>query len=113
MPLLVGLALLFSAAAVVVQQRLGRRGLAAWAGIWFLALSWHAVAAVPSHNLPLHDFERSPLPGVAMALGSTTAAAVVVLVSKRTFGAPAQALLGAVGYFGGAVVGLLVGMQIA
>jgi hypothetical protein len=60
----------------------GRYGLAVVAIGWVAAVSMHILASVPGPGIPLHDFERTPVPSIAATVAGTLAGAAFVVLKR-------------------------------
>ena len=78
--LLLGLpAMVFGAIGPTIRTRFGVTGLVFLGGASFVAVFIFAMVALPSADLQVHDFERSPLPGLAAAAAGPIAGVTVLI----------------------------------
>lgn len=84
--------LVFAALAVLSCRVLGRCGLIALAIGWVAVLSWYILASAPGPEVPLHDFEKTPVPALAGALAGTVAATGFLLTKGRKRPLPVRLL---------------------
>jgi hypothetical protein len=66
--LLLGPGAVFAMLAVSAKALSGPRGALVVAMLWVAVLSTHVVASLPSHDVQVHSFERSPAMGIAATL---------------------------------------------
>jgi hypothetical protein len=75
--------LAFAVLATIAFRFGGRVGLAV-AAIGWMAVRWmHILASLPAPDVPLHDFERSPVPGIAAMVAGTLAGGAFVVLQRR------------------------------
>src|SRR5687767_15157479 len=84
--------LVFAVLAILVHRVLGRYGLAALAIGWVAVLSWHILASAPGPEVPLHEFEKTPVPALAATIAGTVAAAAFVFRKGRKRTLPTRML---------------------
>lgn len=60
----------------------GRYGLAVVTIGWVAVLWMHILASVPGREVPLHDFERNPVPSIAGTVAGTLAGAAFVVLQR-------------------------------
>lgn len=71
----------------------GRPWLAAIAIAWVAVLSARILASVPGPEVPLHSFERTPVPELLAVLAATLAATVFVSTQRRKRNLPVRVLV--------------------
>lgn len=91
----------------------GQRPLVAFAILWLLMLVTKTVLSLPAEDLPLHDFERSPLPGIVSGIAAVLPAGAVIHAGYSTLRASVLIPLSGVLYGIGALVGAALGLLIA
>jgi hypothetical protein len=69
----------FAALAVLTHRAVGARGVVALAAVWAAMLSAYILASVPGSDVPLHSFERTPLPALIATVSGTVVATVLLL----------------------------------
>ena len=99
--------LVFAVLALLVYRVLGRYGLVAFAIAWVAGLATYILASVPGAEVPLHDFERTPVPALAATVAGTLAATAFVLMKGRERPVPIRVLATAGVYL---VVSMAVGI---
>ena len=75
--------LVFAVLAILVCRGLGRYGLVAFAIAWVAGLAMYILASAPGAEVPLHDFERTPVPALAATVAGTLATTAFVLKKGR------------------------------
>ena len=97
-----------------VTRRQGQRPLLAFAMLWLLLLSAKTVISLPAADLPLHDFERSPLPGIFSGVAAVLLAGGTMLVGysalRTSVLIPLSGALYGLGALAGAALGLLIAL---
>jgi hypothetical protein len=83
----------FAALANLVYRVLGRYGLVALAIAWVMGMAMYILASLPGPEVPLHDFERTPVPALAATVAGTLAATAFVWMMGRKRPAPVRVLV--------------------
>jgi uncharacterized protein len=69
---------------VLLAWRLGNRTAVLFAAFAWVAALWvYIFASVPGPEVPLHDFEKSPIPGLLAGIGGSVVALLVLLRVRR------------------------------
>jgi hypothetical protein len=69
----------FAVLAVLTHRASDGRGVVAVAAAWAALLSAYILASVPGSGVPLHSFERTPLPALIATISGTLVATVLLL----------------------------------
>ena len=112
---LLGPSILFAVLALLGYSFRGRRAVLVVAVLWVGAVSAYVVASLPPAEMPVHDFERSPAPGIAATVAGTVAGAWAVVRDRgREAKAAVRGLHAAIAYtVASAVVGVATFLWIA
>lgn len=103
-------AALYSTAGVAVLRRWGPRALLGWAAVWFVVCAAAVLGTLPSASASVHDFERSPFPGLSAAAAGIGTGSLVLAARRARGGAVESGALAAVAYVVASFLGLVVSL---
>jgi hypothetical protein len=95
--------LLFAALITFANRLLGRYGALVLAAGWAGALSAYILASAPGPDVPLHAFEKTPVPALLATFAATAAATAFACTRSETWRPPVTWLATAVVYLAVAI----------
>ncbi len=101
---------MFATLALLTSRRFGRAGVIVLALVWAAVSSVLILASVPGPEVPLHDFERSPVPDLLGMLAGTAAATAFAMRPRQPPSVPLRILAVTAVYL---AVAVLVGVTAA
>jgi hypothetical protein len=85
--------LAFAGLVTLAHRLLGRWGALMMAAGWMTARIAHILATIPGPEVPLHDFERDPVPELLAVLAGSLAATAFAVIYKGNRPLPARGMM--------------------